>query len=108
MNLYADILARPITKIFNMITTTKGWPAHWKVEHVTIIPKRKDPQTPSECRNISCTNFFPKLYESFVLLEWSRQEVVPKRSQYGGEKGASATQLLVEIIDDVTGSLEDN
>ena len=48
-----------------------------------------------------------KLYESFVL-EWSREEVLPKSNQYGGEKGASSTQLLIEVISDITGTLEDN
>ena len=83
------------------------WPTKWKTEYVTVIPKNNDPQEPSECRNISCTNFLSKLYESF-LLTWSREEVSPKLNQFGGEAGASATQLLIEVIDDVTKSLEDN
>ena len=85
----------------------KTWPRLWKVEHVTVIPKVQDPQSPSECRNISCTNFLSKLFESFVL-EWSRTEVKPKLNQYGGEPGASSTQLLVEVLSDVTVGLEDN
>ena len=96
-----------IAHVFNFITTHKKWPSLWKIEYVAIIPKTPDPQDPSECRNISCTNFLSKLYESF-LLEWSRQEVVPKLNQYGGEPAASSTQLLVEVLSDVTSTLEDN
>lgn len=76
-------------------------------ENVTVILKGKSPQQPSECRNISCTNLLSKIYEGF-LLDWSREEVTPKLNQYGGEKGASATQLLIEVLDEVAVCLEDN
>ena len=42
------------------------------------------------------------------VLKWAREEVCPKLNQYGGEPAASATQLLVETMDNVTSSLEDN
>lgn len=90
-----------------MITRKSQWPAAWKMEYVTVIPKIPNPQQPSECRNISCTNYLSKLYESFVL-EWRREEVRPKANQYGSEKGASAAQLLVEVLHDITEALEDN
>ena len=105
--LYPNELAQPIAHVFNMITRTCQWPDAWKVEYVTVIPKGPDPQEPSECRNIACTNYLSKMYESFVL-EWSREEVLPKPNQYGGEKGASSTQLLIEVISDITETLEDN
>ena len=101
------VLSPPIAHIFNLITSQKQWPKEWKKEYVTIIPKTACPTDPSECRNISCTNFLSKLYESFVL-QWCREEVTPKLNQYGGEPGASSTQLLVEVLSDVTSTLEDN
>ena len=106
-NKYPNMLSVPVTHIFNLITATGKWPTKWKIEYVTVIPKKPDPQLPSECRNISCTNFLSKLYESF-LLSWSREEVRPKINQYGGEKGASATQLLIEVVSDITEALKDN
>ena len=106
-DLYPDVLAPPVTDLFNMITEKKSWPGQWKLEYVTIIPKITNPQHPNECRNISCTNYLSKLYESFVL-EWCRQEVKPKNNQYGGEKGSSATHLMIEVMDDLTSALEDN
>ena len=106
-NKFVNKLAGPIAHIFNLITEHSTWPTLWKIEYVTVIPKTPDPQHPSECRNISCTNFLSKVYESF-LLEWSRREVRPKINQYGGEKGASSTQLLIEVVSDVTEALEDN
>ena len=80
-------LAVPITRIFNVITRERKWPDKWKKEYVTVIPKEANSQDPGECRNVSCTNELPKVYESFVL-EWCRQEVKPKLNQFSGEPGA--------------------
>ena len=102
--LYPHLLAGPVTAIFNRITRSGSWPKSWKTEYVTIIPKTKDPQEPSDCRNISCMNYLSKLYESFVL-EWSREQVRPGLNQYGGEREASATQLLIEVLYDTTQAL---
>ena len=66
---HASLLAVPVTRIFNIMTTHQTWPTEWKKEYVTVIPKIPQAQDPSECRNISCTNFFSKLHESFVL-QW--------------------------------------
>ena len=72
-----------------------------------IIPKGNDLQDPSQCHNISCTNFLSKILEGFVP-SWAREEVVPKLNQYGGEPAASATQFLVEMDDQTACALEDN
>ena len=82
-------LAKPIAAIFNRIVEVFDWPQQWKKEYVTVIRKGHDPSDPSQCRNISCTNFMSKFFESFVLT-WSRSEVAPKLNQYGGEPGASS------------------
>ena len=66
-NRHASRLAVPITSIYNAITQSKSWPISWKVEYVTVIPKHNAANNPSECRNISCTNFLSKIYESFTL-----------------------------------------
>ena len=36
---FADILALPLTDIYNKITETFVWPDVWKVEIITVIPK---------------------------------------------------------------------
>ena len=82
-NKFHDELAVPVTHIFNLITETAVWPAAWKMEYITVIPKSPSPTSPGECRNIACTNYLSKLYES-ILLEWSREEVRPKPNQFGG------------------------
>ena len=105
--LYPHQLSVPITDIFNRITTMGEWPTLWKTEFVTVIPKNPNPETVSECRNISCTNFLSKLYERFVL-GWARQEVTPKLNQFGGEPNASTTMLLMKVIDYTLNAIEDH
>ena len=86
-----------MTDIFNKITSSFDWAELWKCEYVTVIPKGRSPSEVSQCRNILCTNFLLKIYESFVLA-WAREEVQPKSNQYGGERGCSSAHLsLIHI-----------
>lgn len=84
---HGELIILPITHIFNQITQQKKWPKAWRTEHMTIITKGRDSDEPAKCRNISCTNFLSKAYESFVL-EWSRAEARPKNNQYWGNLAA--------------------
>ena len=52
-NQYSELLAKPVTFIYNCIISKKTWPQEWKKGHVTIIPKCRSPQLPSECRTCS-------------------------------------------------------
>ena len=103
---YADLLAVPLTDIYNEITETSVWPRCWKQEFVTVIPKCRNPTSLSDLRNISCTMLASKIYESYVL-NWLATEVSYKNNQYGGVKGCSVGHLLVDLWDEITMNLED-
>ena len=102
-----NTLARPICTIFNTMMATGTWPKHWKTEYVTVIPKTKAPESESQCRNISCTNFLSKLFERFVM-RWCQEYVMPKGNQFGGQKGCSTYHFLADTLDQVTEHLEDS
>ena len=105
---FSEQLSVPITEIYNQVLRDKVWPLKWKTEYVTVIPKGVgSPQEPSECRNISCTNFLSKVLERIVL-NLAREEVKPRLNQFGGEPGASTTHLLMSVLDYTIDSLEDN
>ena len=104
---FLQLLANPAVIIFNRIINEVRWPSQWTTEYVTIIPKNQAPPDSSECRNISCISFLSKIMESLVL-EMASELAVPRLNQYGGEPSASSTHFLVELIDYVTSSLEDN
>ena len=67
MEQFCTLLAIPLTSIYNEIANTHIWPAIWKKEYVTVIPKCRTPTSMGDLRNISCTMLPSKIYESFVL-----------------------------------------
>ena len=83
MTKFADFFAIPLTSIYNEIAQTYVWPAQWKTEYVTVIPKCSTPQSFGDLRNISCTLLVSKIMESYVL-EWAQVEVSVKDNQFGG------------------------
>ena len=99
-------LAFPLTDIYNAISRGGDWPRAWKVEYVTPIPKKTAPETINDVRNISCTQFFSKAYESFVL-DWLATEVTIRTNQYGGVKGSGAEHFLVQLWQQVLENIED-
>ena len=102
----ADVLAVPLTNIYNTISTTATWPQLWKTEFVTPIPKTSLPQSANDLRNISCTMLFSKVYESFVL-SWLTAQIGLRHNQFGGVKGCWAEHLLVRMWLDVLEAIED-
>ena len=96
----ADILALPLTDIYNTISSTFVWPAIWKIEIITVIPKCNNPEKSDQLRNISCTLLVSKIFESY-LLSWIREEVNTRRNQYGGEKGCSTVHHLLDTWETV-------
>ena len=106
VNRAAPIIAWPLSYIFNQITRTYLWPIHWKREFVTIIPKKISPSDFSDLRNISCTLFFSKVYEQFVL-KCLQEEISMKNNQYGGIKGCSTTHLIIELLQQICENAED-
>lgn len=69
VNRVANLIAVPLTDIFNDMTSSQSWPSDRKREFVTPIPKATHPEGPDDLRNISWTKLFSKVYESF-LLQW--------------------------------------
>ena len=106
VNRAAPDLALPLLHIYNTITLTQQWPDLWKIEYVTPIPKKTMPRTPGDLRNISCTQLFSKVYESFVL-EWLGQQVKLRLNQYGGVKGSGTEHFLVNLWQEVLENIED-
>ena len=102
---YPDILAPVLHRIYLRIYKTNIWPGKWKRETVSLLPKNRAPDSLSQLRNISCTPFFSKLLESFVL-ESLKKKVKLGDNQYGGKKGQGVNHMLIEIWDEIQSGLE--
>ena len=103
---FADFLAIPLTAIYNDILQTYIWPTCWKREFVTIIPKKTNPETLADLRNISCTMLASKVFESFVL-DLLKLQVKTRTNQYGGVRGLSTDSLLVQYWQTILQNSED-
>ena len=97
--------ARPVADIFNRIDETGRWPARWKTEHLTIIPKNPNPVDLSECRNISSTSIFSKILEGQVLNQL-RGELEPDPTQYGGLPKCGVEHMLLDLWEEVLEGME--
>ena len=107
INRVAHVIAPPLSDIYNTISRSLEWPNYWKTEFVTAIPKKPHPQNTNDLRNISCTPFLSKTYESFVL-DWHGKQTSLRTNQYGGVKGCRTEHFLVEMWQTVLENLDDN
>ena len=68
------------------------------------MPKKYIPTELSECRNISCTAFFSKVFE-FFLLKRIKNEMAP--TQYGG-MGSGTMYFLADAWENILEGIKDN
>ena len=83
VNECADITAIPAFRIINFSLQLKQWPAAWRLETQTAIPKKESTTSFDQLRNISCTNGLSKVMEA-IFLEKLLEEISLKSNQYGG------------------------
>ena len=107
VNKVANSIACPLASIYNSISTMHIWPSSWKVETVTPIPKKAMPQSADDVRNISCTQLFSKVYESFVL-SWLGSSSSLRPNQYGGVRGSGTEHFLVQLWQDILENSDDS
>ena len=105
VNRVIDVLAFPIATIFNLVPLKLQWPELWKREYQTVIPKKASPSDFNELRNLSCTNFFSKILESFVV-DSIKNEINISELQYGGMKGCGTDNFLVEVWNNILETLD--
>ena len=102
----AKTFAKLLLPVLNAIGTDFWWPAKWKKEEVTVIPKKAIPEGFDDCRNISCTSVFSKLAETFMVEE-IRNETKMADNQYGGSKGSGTAHLLCDLTTTIMEELEE-
>ena len=101
----AASVSLPVADVFNAVVRDLSWPTKWKTEYQTIIPKVPNPSEYSQLRNLSCTNFLSKVFETFVA-DSIRSEVDLSDLQYGGIKGCGTDNFLVEMWNNVLEALD--
>ena len=96
---HANILAAPLTAIFNSSLREGVIPNEWKMTNVIPLPKTKPiSSAETDIRPISLTPIVAKVFESIVL-GWV-DDIVGERiddNQFSGVGGTSTTDALVEM-----------
>ena len=96
---HANILAAPLTAIFNSSLREGVIPNEWKMANVIPLPNTKPIMSvETDIRPISLTPIVEKVFESIVL-GWV-DDIVGERiddNQFGGVGGTSTTDALVEM-----------
>ena len=96
---HANILAAPLTAIFNSSLREGVLPNEWKMANVIPLPKIKPMiSVETDIRPISLTPIVTKVFESIVM-GWVDEIVgaVIDDKQFGGVCGTSTTDALVEM-----------
>ena len=99
IKLFAAYLAEPLSHIINTSVKTGDYPAIYKFEISTPVPKVFPPQKVNQLRNISGLLNFDKVMEKLISrLVVSDMSGCMDPSQYGNQKGQSIQHYLVRMI----------
>ena len=97
---HAEVLAPPLTAIFNNSLREGVVPIEWKTANVIPLPKRNPPVSiEKDIRPISLTPIAAKVFESIVM-KWIDEKMDGKidNKQFGGISGTSTTDVLLEMV----------
>ena len=85
------------------------YPALWKREWVSPIPKVKEPQVLKDVRKVASTSDYNKVLEAFTkefITEDIGSKLDPK--QFGGKKGHGTEHMVVSLMNRVLYLLDNN
>ena len=105
----AEELSFPLCDIYTRAVLYGEYPAIYKIEIVTPVPKVFPPQTVKDLRKIAGTPNFSRIFETF-LAEIMIDDMKPTRdpSQYGNSKGVSTQHYLIKMVDRILTALDTN
>ncbi|XP_071944903.1 uncharacterized protein [Antedon mediterranea] len=106
----AELIADPLTNIFNKSIKEGIIPDDWKVAHVSAIFKKGNPTNPSNYRPISLTSVICKVMESLIrddLMMFLEGNDLISNHQYGFRAGRSCVTQLIMVLDKWTAMIDE-
>ena len=105
---FCDELSRPLTHLINSCLTLGKYPAIWKLEYVTPVPKVLPPEKLKDLRKISGLLNFSKITDK-ILAEFIAEDMKCSRdkSQYGNQKKIGTQHYLVNMMHKILSSLDE-
>ena len=114
LRLGAPVLAKPISKIFNISLKSSVVPEQWKKAYIRPIPKIKSPLAPSDFRPISITPVLSRILEKLVVQRYVYPAFLdPPTSldftdQFAFRPTGSTTAAVISILQTITDMLKTN
>jgi len=102
----ADVIAEPLSIIFERSWRTAEVPEDWRKASVTPIFKKGKKEDPGNYRPVSLTSNPGKVMEQLILeaiIKQVEEKKVIRSSQHGFTKGKSCLTNLIVFYDDMTG-----
>ena len=96
-----DILADPLTKLFQASIDEEKVPDEWKIANITAIHKKGPKSSASNYRPISLTSVTSKIMEKLVrdaLLDHMNNNHLFTKHQHVFRKGYSCVTQLIDVL----------
>jgi len=106
----ADVIAEPLSIIFERSWRTGEVPEDWRKGNVTPIFKKGKKEDPGNYRQVSLTSILGKMMEQLLLEVISKQveeKKVIRSSQHGFTKEKSCLTKLIAFYNGVTGWVDE-
>ena len=104
-----DVLALPLSIVFNKSIEEGKIPEEWKKANVTAIFKKGDKSNPNNYRPVSLTSVVCKILETFIrdpMQNFLESQNLYSKCQHGFRRGKSCTSQLLEVMEDFTTLLD--
>jgi len=106
----ADVIAEPLSIIFERSWWIEEVPEDWRKASVTLVFKKGKKEDPGNYRPVSLTSIPGKVMEQFILeviIKQLEEKKVIKSSQHGFTKGKSCLTNLIAFYDGMTGWVDE-
>jgi len=106
----ADVIAEPLSIIFERFWRTGEVPKDWRKSNVTPIFKKGKKEDPGNYRSFSLTSIPAKMMEQLILEVITKQVEemkVIRSSQHGFTKGTSSLTNLIAFYDSINGWIDE-
>ncbi|CAM5167297.1 unnamed protein product [Natator depressus] len=106
----ADVIAEPLSIIFENSWRSGEVPEDWKKANVVPIFKKGKEEDPGNYRPVSLTSVPGKIMEHVLkesILKHFEERKVIRNSQHGFTKGKSCLTNLIAFCDEITGSVDE-
>ena len=104
-------LLEPLTLIYNTSIITATYPTKWKLAKVFALFKKHSRFHPENYRPISLLDTFGKVFEKLIyqqMMKFIVKHSILFINQYGFRENYSTTLALIDIVDKIKNSLDNN